>query len=62
MREVAEKLRDLPDADGSLTRLVGRIDAERAWVTAEFRLGLPPQRPPAWAVRDEAVAVPELHR
>lgn len=62
MREVAEQLRDLPDADGALARLVGRIDAERAWVTAELRLGLPPQRPPAWVVRDERLPVAVLRR
>jgi hypothetical protein len=51
MREVAESLRDLPDPDGGLTTLIERIEAERAWVAAELRLGLPPQQPPAWLVR-----------
>jgi hypothetical protein len=51
MRAVAERLRDLPDPDGSLTVLIERIEAEHAWVSTELRLGLPPQRPPGWVVR-----------
>lgn len=51
MREVAEALRDLPDPDGALTALIERIEAERAWVAAELRLGMPPQQPPRWLVR-----------
>jgi hypothetical protein len=43
-------LRDLPDSDGALTMLIERIEAERAWVAAELRLGLPPQQPPTWLV------------
>jgi hypothetical protein len=50
MREVADSLRDLPDPDGALTRLIERIEGERAWVAAELRLGLPPQQPPRWLV------------
>lgn len=51
MREVAEALRDLPDPDGALTTLIERIEAERAWVATELRLGLLPRQPPRWLVR-----------
>jgi hypothetical protein len=54
MREVAEVIRDLPDPDGALTALIERIDAERTWVATEFRLGLLPQHPPRWLIRDKA--------
>jgi len=54
MREVCEVLRDLPDPDGALTTLIERIEAERAWVATEFRLGLLPRQPPRWLVRTGA--------
>jgi hypothetical protein len=62
MREVAEVLRDLPDPDGALTAPIGRIETERSWVAAELRLGLPPQGPPGWLVRDDLTSVAALHR
>ena len=51
MREVSEALHDLPDPDGALATLIERIEAERAWVAPELRLGVPPQQPPRWLVR-----------
>jgi hypothetical protein len=54
MREVVESLRDQPDPDGAVTTLIERIDAERAWVAAEMCLGLAPQPPPPWLVRQRA--------
>lgn len=58
MRAVADSLRDLPDPDGVLAALLGRIDRERAWVTAEMCLGLRPQPPPPWLVREPRRATP----
>jgi hypothetical protein len=54
MQLVAEALRDEPDPDGHLARLIERIEGERAWVMAEMVLGEPPRRPPSWVRRDPA--------
>jgi hypothetical protein len=51
MSEVIENLRDEPDPDGSMTRLVDRIAVEREWVRALMALGEEPRRPPGWLRR-----------
>jgi len=51
MREVVDALRDEPDPDGAIGRLVDQIERERAWVAVEMCLGLPVQAPPRWLVR-----------
>jgi hypothetical protein len=51
MSEVIETLRDEPDPDGSMTRLLDRITVEREWVRALMVLGEEPCRPPNWRRR-----------
>jgi hypothetical protein len=53
MSEVIENLRDKPDPDGSMTRLLDRITVEREWVRALMALGENPRRPPTWLRRTE---------
>jgi hypothetical protein len=53
MSEVIETLRDEPDPNGNMTRLVDRITVEREWVRALMALGEEPRRPPDWPRRAE---------
>ena len=53
MSAIIEELRDEPDSDGSITRLVDRIAVEREWVRALLALGEEPRRPPGWLRRVE---------
>jgi hypothetical protein len=48
MSAVIEELRDEPDPDCNLTRLVDRIAVEREWVRTLLALGEEPRRPPRW--------------
>ncbi len=48
MSEVIENLRDEPDPDEGMTRLVDCITVEREWVRTLLALGEEPRRPPGW--------------
>jgi len=48
MSEVAEAVREQPDAGGALRLLANRIDIERQWVRLMVAAGREPRRPPAW--------------
>jgi len=51
-RAVVEALLDEPDPDGFISKLIQRIEGERAWLRAELALGTPPARPPEWVRRE----------
>ena len=46
--QLLTSLRQVPDPDGTVNRLIERIQEDRAWLVAESIAPWPPRRPPTW--------------